>query len=149
MEGMMKNIRIALFSVILVSGVCAAYAGDTMSEGEKLERKMWTAVMAGDKAAIESMVGPGFQSVHQDGARDRAEELKLLEGLDPSLVKFSNFKVTEQGDTIIVTYDVSVSETIDGKKLPDSAPSPRLSVWLDTPTGWQWIAHANLKPLGK
>jgi len=145
----MENLRIALLACVITLGVCSAYAGETMSEGENLERKMWTAIIAGNNASIESMVAPGFQSIHGDGARDRTGELKLLEGLDPTLVKFSNFKSTEQGDTIIVTYDVSVSETIDGTKLPDVTPSPRLSVWLKTPSGWQWIAHANLKPIGK
>ena len=143
----MANFRLALLACLITLGVCSAYADETMSEGEKLERKMWTAVIAGNNAAIESMIAPGFQSVHEDGARDRAGELKLLEGLEPTLVKFSDFKTTEQGDTIIVTYDVSVSETIDGKNLPDTAPSSRLSVWMKTPSGWQWIAHANLKPL--
>ena len=148
-EDRMANFRLALLACVITLGVCSAYADETMSEGEKLERKMWTAVIAGNNAAIESMIAPGFQSVHEDGARDRAGELKLREGLEPTLVKFSNFKATEQGDTMIVTYDVSVSETIDGKNLPDTAPSPRLSVWLKTPSGWQWIAHANLKPMGK
>jgi len=132
----MNKVRIALLAFAVFLGVCQARAGE-MSEGEKLEMKMWKAVMDGDNAAIESMVAPGFQSVHEDGARDRAGELKLLEGLDPAEVKLSNFKVTEQGGVIIVTYDVSVSETIGGKKLPDTAPSPRLSVWLETPFGWQ------------
>jgi len=142
----MNKVRIALLAFAVFLGVCQARAGE-MSEGEKLEMKMWKAVMDGDNAAIESMVAPGFQSVHEDGARDRAGELKLLEGLDPAEVKLSNFKVTEQGGVIIVKYDVSVSEAIGGKKLPDTAPSPRLSVWLETPSGWRWVAHANLNPM--
>lgn len=145
----MRNFRIALLACVISLGVCSAYAGDTMSEGEKLERKMWTAIIAGDNAAVESMIAPGFQSVHEDGARDRAGEIKLLEGLDPLKVQFSDFKVTEQGDTIIVTYSVSVAESIDGKNLTNPAPSPRQSVWIKTPSGWQWIAHANLNPITK
>jgi len=92
----MNKVRIALLAFAVFLGVCQARAGE-MSEGEKLEMKMWKAVMDGDNAAIESMVAPGFQSVHEDGARDRAGELKLLEELDPAEVKLSNFKVTEQG----------------------------------------------------
>ena len=145
----MESLRSALLACVITLGVCSAYAGETMSEGEKLERKMWTAVMAGNNAVIESMVAPGFQSVHEDGARDRAGEIKLLEGLDPLKVQFSDFKVTEQGDTIIVTYSVSVAESIDGKNLTNPAPSPRQSVWIKTPSGWQWIAHANLNPITK
>ncbi|HET7290706.1 MAG TPA: nuclear transport factor 2 family protein [Thermodesulfobacteriota bacterium] len=145
----MRNFRIALLACVISLWVGSAYAGDTMSEGEKLERKMWTAIIAGDNAAVESMIAPGFQSVHEDGARDRAGEIKLLEGLDPLKVQFSDFKVTEQGDTIIITYSVSVAESIDGKNLTNPAPSPRQSVWIKTPSGWQWIAHANLNPITK
>jgi hypothetical protein len=145
----MKIIGIALCAVIVASGVCAAFADDTMSEGEKLERKMWSMIMAGDMAAVESMIAPGFQSVHEDGARDRDGELALLKALDPVKVQFSDFKVTEQGDALIVTYGVSVSESIAGQKLSNTAPSPRQSVWLKTASGWQWIAHANLNPMGK
>lgn len=145
----MRNFRIALLACVISLGVGYAYAGETMSEGEKLERKMWTAIMAGDNAAVESMIAPGFQSVHGDGARDRAGEIKLLEGLDPLKVQFSDFKVTEQGDTIIVTYSVSVAESIDGKNLTNPAPTPRQSVWIKTQSGWQWIAHANLNPITK
>ena len=145
----MKIIGIALCAVIIASGVCAAFADDTMSEGEKLERKMWSMVMAEDMTAVESMIAPGFQSVHEDGARDRDGELALLKALDPVKVQFSDFKVTEQGDALVVTYGVSVSESIAGQKLSNPSPSPRQSVWLKTASGWQWIAHANLSPMGK
>jgi hypothetical protein len=148
-EADMKYIRTVLFSAVLVLGVCTANAGDTMTEGEKLERKMWTMIMAGNMAAIESMIAPGFQSVHGDGARDRDAEIALLKGLDPLKVQFSDFKVTEQGDTVIVTYSVSVAETIDGQSLTNPTPAPRQSVWIKTPSGWQWIAHANLNPMTK
>jgi hypothetical protein len=148
-EAVMKRIGTALFAAVLALGACSVYAEDTMSEGEKLERKMWTMILLKNMAAVESMIAPGFQSVHQDGARNRDEEIALLKGLDPVKVQFSEFKVTEQGDTIIVTYGVSVTETIAGETLANPDPAPRQSVWIKTPSGWQWIAHANLNPMGK
>ena len=41
---------------------------------------------------------------------------------------------------------VSVEETIEGKRL-SSKPDTRLTIFLKTDSGWQWIAHANLNPL--
>jgi hypothetical protein len=150
-EAFMKYLISALLPAALIFTLCSSAdcAEDTMSEGERLERRMWTMVIAGNMAAVEAMIAPGFQSVHGDGARDRDAEIALLKGLDPLKVQFSDFKVTEQGDTIIVTYSVSVAETIDGKSLTNPEPSPRQSVWIKTPSGWQWIAHANLNPMTK
>ena len=41
---------------------------------------------------------------------------------------------------------VSVEETIEGKRL-STKPAARLTIFLKTDSGWQWIAHANLNPL--
>jgi len=49
---------------------------------------------------------------------------------------------------VVVTYTVSVQETIDGKRT-DKAPAPRLSVFSHNKTAWQILAYVNLKPLGK
>ena len=58
----------------------------------------------------------------------------------------SLFEVTQVGPAIIVSYFVSVEETIEGKRL-SSKPAARLTIFLKTDSGWQWIAHANLNPL--
>jgi len=91
-------------------------------------------------------MAPGFQSIHEDGARDAEEELKLLKQLNLGDYTLSNFKVTEVGPTMIVSYFVSVVETIDAKCL-SIEPAARLTIFLKTDSGWQWIAHANLNPL--
>jgi hypothetical protein len=99
-----------------------------MSEGEKLEGQMWADFKAKDWKALESRIAEGFQSVHPDGARDRAGEISLIEHLNLGDVTLSNFKSTMNGEDIVVTYMIAVQETIDGKRL-SRKPSPRLSVW--------------------
>ena len=99
-----------------------------MSEGEKLEGQMWADFKAKDWKALESRIAEGFQSVHPDGARDRAGEISLIEHLNLGDVTLSNFKSTMNGEDIVVTYVIAVQETIDGKRL-SRKPSPRLSVW--------------------
>jgi len=120
-------------------------AGGT-SEGEKMERQMWADFKAKDWKAVESKIAEGFQSIHPDGARDRAGEIALIENLNLGMFTLSNFKSTVNGDNIVVTYMIAVQETIDGKQL-SRKPVPRLSVWKKGTHGWQWICHANLNPI--
>lgn len=120
-------------------------AGGT-SEGEKMERQMWADFKAKDWKAVERRIAEGFQSVHPDGARDRAGEISLIEKLNLGEFTLSNFKSTVNGEDIVVTYTIAVRETIDQKRLP-TKPTPRLSVWKKGTHGWQWICHANLNPI--
>ena len=68
-----------------------------------------------------------------------------MKGLKLGDYTLSDFKVTNNGDEMVVTYWISVPETIDGKRVDKKAM--RLSVWQNSPAGWQWIAHANMVPV--
>jgi len=140
----MKKLVIVLSVLVLVFSVTAlAQAAD----GEKLERTMWAAMKAKDWAAVEKMIAPGFQASHDYGVQDRAAEIKLIKGLNLGEVTLADFKVTQNGPAMVVTYTVAPQhETIEGKTLP-TTPAQRLSVWLKTDQGWQWIAHVNLAPV--
>jgi len=111
-----------------------------------MERQMWADFKAKDWKAVESKIADGFQSIHPDGARDRAGEISLIENLKLGEFTLSNFKSTVNGDNIVVTYMIAVQETIDQKRLP-TKPAPRLSVWKKGTHGWHWICHANLNPI--
>ena len=111
-----------------------------------MERQRWADFKAKNWKEVESKIADGFQSVHPDGARNRAGEISLIEKLNLGEISFSNFKSTTNGDNIVVTYMVAVQETIDGKQL-SRKPAPRLSVWKKGTSGWQWICHANLNPI--
>jgi Domain of unknown function (DUF4440) len=116
------------------------------AEGERMERQMWADFKAKDWKTVESKIAEGFQSIHPDGARDRAGEIALIENLNLGEFTLSNFKSTVNGDNIVVTYMIAVQETIDQKRLP-TKPASRLSVWKKGTHGWQWICHANLNPI--
>jgi hypothetical protein len=136
--------------LLLSSAVCLR-AQETPSpagaaEGEKMERQMWADFKAKDWKEVESKIAEGFQSIHPDGARDRAGEIKLIENLNLGEFTLSNFKSTVNGDNIVVTYMIAVQETIDQKRLLTKT-TPRLSVWKKGTHGWQWICHANLNPI--
>jgi len=135
-----------VFMSVAMSAVIAAGAEGKTGQGEKLVHQFWSDIAASNIQAIEKYMAPGFQSIHEDGARDRAAEIELIKGLNIKGYSLSNLKVTKTGPVIVVTYFSSVQETIDGKIL-SSKPAPRLSAWLKTDKGWQLIIHANLKPL--
>ena len=113
------------------------------SAGEKLERQMSADIKAKNWNAVESRIADGFQSVHPDGPRDRAGEIALLKKMNMGDFTLSNFKSTVVGDNIVVTFTMTVAQTIDGKQLPPK-PAYRLSVWKKGASGCQWISHANL-----
>jgi hypothetical protein len=116
------------------------------NDGEKMEKQMWEDIKAKNWKAVESKIAEGFQSVHPDGARDRAGEISLIKNLNVGQVAFNDFRSTVNGDNIVVTYMISAQETIDLERLP-TKPAPRLSVWKNGASGWQWICHANLTPI--
>ncbi|MCL5036887.1 MAG: nuclear transport factor 2 family protein [Chloroflexi bacterium] len=149
----MKGLKVLLFIALLmaVAGqavIAADNPASSASLGENLEKQMWADIKAKNWPVVEKKIAKGFQSVHEDGAIGRDEEIKLLKGLNAGKYKFSKFKVTQNGPVIVVTYFISVEETIGGKKL-STAPSARQSVWLNAGDGWQWVSHANLNPLKK
>ncbi len=114
--------------------------------GEELVRNLWSDFEKSDRQIFENWVAEGFQSVHQNGARDRAAEIKLLMDLNLGEYTLDNFTTTQNEDMAVVTYTVAATETIAGKVLPKS-PAVRLSVFRYDGKAWKWIAHANLNPM--
>ena len=135
------------FLAVNQGGMIAGVSAGEGSLGEKLVRQLWADMKAGNVETLEKMTAPGFQSVHEDGSRNRKEELQLIMGGNFGKYTLTNLKVTQNGPVITVTYFVSVEETIGGKRLPTTNPAARLSAWLKTDSGWQWIIHANLRSL--
>ncbi len=86
---------------------------------------MWEDIKAKNWKAVEGKIAEGFQSVHPDGARDRANEISLIKNLNVGQIEFNDFKSAINGDNVVVTYLISVQETIDLEKLP-TKPTPRL-----------------------
>lgn len=150
-SGNLRSLAVLVAAVCILLMVAAippapADAAGSLSLGQRLEGRLWADIKAKRFTNVEAKIAPGFQSVHQDGARDRDEELALIRGLDIHNYALYDFSVTRQGAAIIVSYMAAVEETIGGERLTKE-PTARISVWLMTTDGWQWISHANLKPL--
>jgi hypothetical protein len=149
----MKHAAVCILVLALfLTGASPAVAEDGAESmaalGERLLKQLWTDIRQGDVEALGSMTAEGFQSVHQFGANDKAREMALIAGLKIDSYLLSEIKVTGSDTLIVASYFVSVAETIEGERL-SKTPAPRLTVFVKTDAGWQWLAHANLKPLEK
>jgi hypothetical protein len=114
--------------------------------GENLLRQVWTNLRMGRVDEVTARLAPAFQSVHPGGVRDRVAEIAYLKGLKVPTYRLDRIWATRSGSTLLVSYTVAVPGP-RGDRRKGVPPSHRLSVFQETEKGWQWIAHANLKPL--
>ena len=146
-------LNLIAISVVLFISNCSKLPKQPVKEiqsvdGEKLVRQLWSDFKRNNREVFENWIADGFQSVHQDGSRNKAEQITLLMNLNLGDYTLSNFKTTQNENVVIVSYTVSVHEMIDGNALP-TAPAQRLSIFQKIDNDWKWIAHANLNPMNK
>lgn len=80
---------------------------------------MWEDIKAKNWKAVEDKIAEGFQSVHPDGTRDRAGKISLIKNLNVGQVALSDFKSTNDGDDIVVTYMISVQGNDRSRAIAD------------------------------
>ena len=135
---------LALAAVVCDPRIAPTADGD-QALGEKIVRQLWADVKASDSNALEKWIAAGYQFVDRDRVRDRRQEIEAMKGLNLGTYELSKFNVTRNGPTMVVTYAAKAPQTIDGKRLSGET-ARRLSVFLQTETGWQLIAHASFMP---
>ena len=119
-------------------------AVDDVALGQQQVEKLWADFAAADLAALDKFIAPGFQSLHKDGARDWAQERKLVADLKLTPYALSDFKVTHNGDVLVVTYQCKVGETITAARLAKEE-TPRLDVFQLTGGKWLLLSHVNVR----
>jgi hypothetical protein len=112
-------------------------------EAEELERLSVKLIQDKNWAALEEMLDPACQFVGMSGACDRTSAMSLMKEMNLGPVKFKDFKVTQAGDNLIISFWLAALEFHEGKELSPEY-SPRLSVWKKTSNQWQCIAYADL-----
>jgi len=111
-------------------------------KGKWLVEQVFVAMKEGRDANLDHWMSSSFQSIHQDGSRNKQEELALIRNLHLSKYVLNDFKVTRAGNILIVTCHLTGGEIVNGKYL-DNKSSPRLDFFTQTASGWQWLAHAS------
>ncbi len=112
-------------------------------EAEALERLSVKLIQDKNWDALEKMLDPACQFVGMNGACDRASAMSLMQEMNLGPVKFKDFKTTQAGDNLIVSFWLAALEFRDGKELSPNY-SPRLSVWKKVNNQWLCIAYADL-----
>jgi hypothetical protein len=112
-------------------------------EAEDLERLCVKLIQDQNWQALEQMLAPGCQFVSSQGACDKESAMRLMQEMQLGPVQFKDFKVTEAGDNLIISFWIAALEYRDGKELSPEY-SPRLSVWKKVDSHWQCIAYADL-----
>jgi hypothetical protein len=115
-------------------------------EAKRLERMSVALIREKNWQALEQLLSPACQFVTGHGSCDRAEAMKLMNEMNLGEVRFKDFKVTQAGDNLVVSFWLSASEMIGGKVLSTEF-SPRLSVWQRVGPDWQCVAYADFNPV--
>jgi hypothetical protein len=100
---------------------------DAKALGESLEREMRGYVKDKKWDKLEGMIAPYFQAILFDGARSKEQFIARAKTLNVTEDNLDNFKVTENGDLIVISYTSNISETINGQKT--SSSGYRMSTW--------------------
>ena len=111
--------------------------------GASLVTQWMGAIAAADVAAVDRMMQPGFQRIGFDGAVGHAQQLEAVKAMGAKDPKVTDVVATRVGDALVVTCQVSVTQTLAGSQL-DAAPACRLGVWQPAPGGWKLAAWASL-----
>jgi len=111
-------------------------------EAKRLEELSVALIQDNNWQALEQLLSPACQFVTSQGSCDRTEAIKLMKEMNLGEVRCKDFKVTQAGANLIVSFWLSASEMIGGKVLPTEF-SPRLSVWQREGTSWQCIAYGD------
>jgi len=113
------------------------------TEAEELECLSIKLIQDKNWSALEAMLDPACQFVGMNGAYDRSSAMSLMKEMNLGPVKLKDFKVTQAGDNLIVSFWLAALEYRDGKELSPNY-SPRLSVWKKVSNQWLCIAYADL-----
>jgi len=112
-------------------------------EAEELERLSVKLIQDKNWEELEKMLAPGCQFVSSQGSCDKESAMSLMKEMHLGPVKLKDFKVTEAGDNLMISFWIAALEYRDGNELSPEY-SPRLSVWKKMDSRWQCIAYADL-----
>jgi len=137
-------VLLTAFSVPHSTYVPASPSTSDSALGQQQVERLWADFAKSDLAALDMFVAPGFQSLHKDGARDWVQERQLVADLKLTPYFLSDYKVSRNGDVLVVTYACKVGETIADARLAKES-TPRLDVFQLTGSEWKLLAHVNVR----
>jgi hypothetical protein len=115
--------------------------------GEGLERNYWTDVKAKRWDQLgQHLAGNYVSFTPEEGRLDRAAALDHLRPLQLEEYSLGDFETELNGQTLVVTYTITMRGTYAGQTLP-AAPVRMMTVWQQEKMGWVAIAHSVIGPV--
>jgi hypothetical protein len=142
-KGLMKKYisyaMTALFATIAVS--IAAPDKDTMMTQEKAA---WQSFKDKKSDDFKKLLSADFMAVYSDGVQTKQQEIDSMQKWDMKSFSLSDFKlVMTDADTAVVTYQVKVEGTVEGKDATGNYNAG--SIWQMKNGEWHPIFHTNMK----
>lgn len=104
---------------------------DTVAK--RLVTKMWKLAETNDTAGLEKFINNAFQAQDADQPRWTKQQFIAVLGKEVlSDFTLSNIRATQAGDTIVVTYTATASQSVNGVELSGD-PKPRMTVFVQSP----------------
>lgn len=100
---------------------------------KRLVTKMWKLAETNDTAGLEKFINKAFQA--QDAEQSRWNKRQFIAVLGKEILSdfaLSNLRATQAGDTIVVTYTATASQSVNGVELSGD-PKPRMTVFVQSP----------------
>jgi len=130
---------ITSFAAIAVS--IAAPDKDAMMEKEKAA---WQVFKEKKSDEFKKLLSPNFMAVYSDGIQTKQKELDSMQKWDLKSFSLSDFNlVMTDADTAVVTYNVKVEGTMEGKDASGNYNAG--SIWQMKKGEWHPIFHTNMK----
>ena len=142
---------LSLAAVLLLEAGCTMFKekpASTFAEatgGEGLERVFWKNLAAANWTEVDRAMAGNYAGVSANGALDKATALEQYRKWQLKDFSIGDLKTEMNGNTIVVTYTVTLSGTAGSQPLPTEAQR-MMSVWQQQKSGWVEIAHSSNMP---
>jgi hypothetical protein len=113
--------------------------------GEGLERVFWKEVQSANWVEVERVLASNYSGVTPGGTLDRSATIEQYHQWRLKDYALGDLKTELNGNTVVVTYTITLNGTLNGtggsQPLP-SAPLHMMTVWQQQKKGWVAIAHS-------
>jgi hypothetical protein len=119
----------------------AVLLDDASQTGQQLTNEYISLLQKKDVAGLTGFLSDAFMIQRADGSN--ATKADYLTNL-PQIGQFTitNVIARQAGNSLVVRWDLTVNETIDGKVYAGT-PAPRLSTFIFENDEWRLMSHAN------
>ena len=128
---------------IFFAAVAVSFADDKATVMAN-EKAAWQAYKDKNAADFQKVVDKDIRVVGADGVANMQKELDDMKVWDIKSFTISNWdSFTDEPDVIVVTYDIALQATANGKDISGNYHCG--SVWKKEGTNWLGIFHSSVK----